>query len=50
MAIDSSKVEEMSDTLSNKGISNWIVGTIDTVAPGLVRISENVENIEITKH
>ena len=49
MAIDSSKVEEFSDILSNKGISNWIVGTIDTVSPGLVRISENVENLEISK-
>jgi selenide,water dikinase len=49
IAIDSSKVEEFSNTLSSNGISNWIVGTIDTVSPGLVRISENLENIEITK-
>jgi selenide,water dikinase len=50
MAIDSLKIEEFSDILSNKGISNWIVGTIDTVAPGLVRISENVDTLEITKY
>jgi len=49
IAIDALKVEEFSDSLSSNGISNWIIGTIDTVSPGLVRISENVENIEITK-
>ena len=50
MAIDSSKVEEFSDILSNRGIPNWIVGKFDTITPGLVRISENVENIEITRY
>ena len=48
MATDPSKTEEFSDILSEKGIPNWIVGTIDTVSPELVRISKNVENIEIT--
>jgi len=37
-------------TLIKKGISNWIVGNIDKVAPGLVRVSENVENIVVTKY
>ncbi|MFW9878828.1 MAG: AIR synthase-related protein, partial [Candidatus Thorarchaeota archaeon] len=50
LAIDPSKVGEFSDILSKKGISNWIVGTFDKITPGLVRISENVENIEITKY
>jgi len=49
LAVDPTKVEDFSNTLSSNGISNWIVGTIDTVSPGIVRISENVENIEITK-
>jgi len=50
MAIEASNVEDFSNTLSSNGISNWIVGTIDKVTPGLVRISDNVENIEITKY
>lgn len=50
LSVDHKQVEEFSDVLSSNGISNWIVGTIDTVTPGLVRISENVENIEITKY
>jgi selenide,water dikinase len=50
MAIDSLKIEEFSDILSKNGISNWIVGTIDTISPDLVRISDNVENIEITRY
>ncbi len=49
MAIEPLKAEEFSNILSDNGISNWILGTIDAVSPGLVRISENVENIEITK-
>lgn len=50
IAIDPLKIEEFSEILSKKGIPNWIVGTIDTVSPELVRISEDVENIEITKY
>jgi selenide,water dikinase len=50
IAVDPSKAEDFSNTLSSNKISNWIVGTIDTVAPGLVRISENVNNIEISKY
>ena len=50
MAVDSSKTEDFSNTLSGNGISNWIVGIIDTLTPGLVRISENVNNIEISKY
>ncbi len=49
MAVDPSMAEDFSNNLSSNRISNWIVGTIDTISPGLVRISENVEKIEITK-
>lgn len=49
MAVDQNKVEEFSNTLTSNGINNWIVGTIDKVKPELVRISENVKYIEITK-
>ncbi len=50
MAVDPYYTEEFSNTLSSNDISNWIVGKIDTIAPGLVRVSQNVENIEISKY
>lgn len=49
IAVDPTKVEDFTSVLSSNQISNWIVGKIDKVQPGLVRISENVQNIEITK-
>ncbi|MFX0024165.1 MAG: selenide, water dikinase SelD [Candidatus Hermodarchaeota archaeon] len=49
IAVDPSRVEDFTNKLTSNKISNWIVGTIDKVQPGLVRISENVQNIEITK-
>lgn len=49
IAVDPSKVEDFTNTLTSNKISNWIVGTIDKIKPGLVRISENVQNIEITQ-
>ena len=49
IAVDPTRVEDFTTTLTSNNISNWIVGTIDNVQPGLVRISENVQNIEITK-
>lgn len=49
LAIDPSKIEDFSNTLSSQGISNWIVGTIEKKEAGLVRISKEVEQIEISK-
>ncbi|MFX0048612.1 MAG: AIR synthase-related protein, partial [Candidatus Hermodarchaeota archaeon] len=49
IALDPSKVEDFSNTLSSQSISNWIVGTIDDKEAGLVRISKKVEQIEISK-
>jgi selenide,water dikinase len=49
IAVDPNKVEEFTTRLTSNKISNWIVGTIDKLQPGLVRISENAQNIEITK-
>jgi len=49
LAVDPSKVEDFSNTLSSQGISNWIVGTIDSKEVELVRISKKVEQIEIDK-
>jgi len=49
LSLDHSKVEEFSNALSNQGISNWIVGTIDNKQPELVRISKKVNYLEIDK-
>jgi len=49
IAVDPAKVEDFTSALTSNKITNWIVGKIDKVQPGLVRISENVHNIEITK-
>ncbi len=49
LSVDPMMVEDFSNTLSSNGITNWIVGTIDKTEPGLVRVSENVESIEVTK-
>jgi len=49
MSVDPKNVEEFSKTLSGNGVSNWIIGTIETTEPGLVRIAKNVEHIEVTK-
>lgn len=50
VAIDPKKVEEFSNILISNNIENWIVGTIDNIEPGLVRVADNVENIEIIKY
>lgn len=50
LSVDPSKVEDFSNKLLSNGISNWIVGKIDSLTPGLVRISDEVNNIEITKY
>jgi hydrogenase maturation factor len=49
LSVDPSKVEDFTTALTSNKISNWIVGTIEKDQPGVVRISENVQNIEITK-
>ena len=50
IAIDPKNVEEFSNSLNSNSIENWIVGTIDNIEPGLVRVADNVENIEISKY
>lgn len=49
LALDKEKVEEFSNCLISNNIPNWIVGTIDKQSPGLVRVSNNADNIEISK-
>ena len=49
MAVDPNRTEELSNRLIENGVSNWIIGTIDKVDPGNVRVAETAEVIEITK-
>lgn len=49
MAVDKRKVEEFSNALNSNKIKNWIVGTIDKATPGIVKVRENAERVEITK-
>ncbi|TFF99583.1 MAG: selenide, water dikinase SelD [Promethearchaeota archaeon] len=49
MAIDQEKVEEFTNTLSANKIPNWIVGYIDDKDPSQVRVSQELENLEISK-
>jgi len=49
IALDPSRIDDFSNALSSQGISNWIVGTIDSKEPKLVRISKEVNHIEIDK-
>jgi selenide,water dikinase len=49
LAINSKNAEDFSDALKNNGITNWIVGTIDKTQPGLVKVSDKIENVEISK-
>jgi selenide,water dikinase len=50
MAIASEKVEEFSNALSSNNISNWIIGEIDDKTPGEIRISKEIENLEISNY
>jgi selenide,water dikinase len=50
LSVDNGRVNEFSERLSSNGISNWIIGSIDSLTPELVRISNDVNNIEITKY
>jgi selenide,water dikinase len=49
IAVDPENVEDLSTTLKNNGITNWIIGTISADAPKAVRISDKVQYLDITK-
>jgi selenide,water dikinase len=49
LSIDPSMTEDFSNTLTSNGITNWIVGKIEKTKAGLVKISDNVEYLEIIK-
>ncbi|UCC21338.1 MAG: selenide, water dikinase SelD [Promethearchaeota archaeon] len=49
LSVDPTKVEDFTTKLTSNNISNWIVGTIEKGQPRQVKISDNVQNIEIIK-
>jgi len=50
LSVDNEQVDQFSKRLSENGVSNWIIGAIDNIHKRkYVRVSENVEHIEITK-
>jgi len=49
LSVAPEKVEDLSNVLFSNGISNWTVGAIDNVEQELVRISDKVKQIEVTK-
>lgn len=49
LSVDSAKSEEFSNILFSQGVNHWVIGKIESKQPQSVRISENVENIEVLK-
>lgn len=47
IAVDRANVEDFTNSLDSNNVQNWIVGTVDNKSPGKIRISKNIENIEI---
>ncbi|MBD3193992.1 MAG: selenide, water dikinase SelD [Candidatus Lokiarchaeota archaeon] len=50
LAIDESEVENFTNALTSNNVPNWIAGTIDKKEPGVVRVSENVNFLEINEY
>ncbi len=49
MSVDPLKVDEFSKRLKENGVNNWIIGTIDSAGSNEVKISENVDFVEVSK-
>ena len=49
IAIDPNNVQDFTNTLKSNGISDWIIGTIDKIKPRIVRVSKDVEYLEVSK-
>jgi selenide,water dikinase len=47
ISVDPTQTEQFSDKLSRNGIKNWIIGEIDKFKPEMVRVSDDVQNIEV---
>ena len=49
ISVDSNQANEFSERLAKNGVKNWIVGEIDKFKPQLVRVADDVQNVEVTK-
>lgn len=49
ISVDSTRIEDLSEKLLQNGIKSWIVGEIDKSKPELVRVSDNIQNIEVSE-
>lgn len=49
LSVDQNYAEAFSNRLTSNGVQNWIIGEIDKLKPKLVRVSKNVDHIEIKK-
>jgi selenide,water dikinase len=49
ISVDKEDAEEISKALNSNNITNWIVGTVDKSTPGIVRVIDDAEHIEVTK-
>lgn len=48
ISVDPARTEEFSDKLTRNGIKNWIIGDIDKFKPRTVRVSDDVQNVEVS--
>jgi selenide,water dikinase len=49
ISVDPAQIEDFSDKLFHNGVKNWIVGEIDQTKPQFVRVSKDVQNVEISE-
>jgi selenide,water dikinase len=49
ISVDPVQIEDFSDVLSRNGVKNWIIGEIDQFKPEIVRVSKDVQNVEVSE-
>jgi selenide,water dikinase len=49
ISVDPTRIEDLSDNLLQNGVKSWIVGEIEKYKPGVVRVSDNIRNIEVSE-
>jgi selenide,water dikinase len=49
ISVDPTRIEEFSYNLIQNGVKNWIIGEIEKFKPEVVRVSDNIQNIEVTE-
>jgi len=50
LAVNQTEIQNFTKALTSNHIQNWIIGTIDKKKPGVVRVSEDVNFLEITDY